>query len=240
MEFNLTKESMELLVEQIVDAVESSEDRDVQFDMVRTILIDNGITEIEDVDLGLAQANDVDLTKSSSSRIDSIKAYKVQVEQEKIEAHNRELAEREELIIKIKELQPRIVELIETANACIENDIEINKYHKSGCYSSDDSWERGTFVTNGISHNVGFVETFKEYNHSTKHSITEIGIEAGGACGALDFRTDGVNVYSIHERTKEKSEPLNKHMKDFLRVFDKFEEAFYSYVDRVVNRDKQR
>ena len=48
MTFNLTKGSMELLTEQIVDAVESSENRDEQFEMVRTILIDNGIEEIDD------------------------------------------------------------------------------------------------------------------------------------------------------------------------------------------------
>lgn len=48
MDFNLTKESMELLIEEIVDAVESTDDRDEQFEAVRTVLIDNGITEIED------------------------------------------------------------------------------------------------------------------------------------------------------------------------------------------------
>ena len=46
MEFNLTSESMELLIEQIVDAVESTEDRDTQFEMVKAILTDNGIVEI--------------------------------------------------------------------------------------------------------------------------------------------------------------------------------------------------
>lgn len=48
MDFNLTKESMELLIEEIVDVVESTDDRDEQFEAVRTVLIDNGITEIED------------------------------------------------------------------------------------------------------------------------------------------------------------------------------------------------
>ena len=48
MDFNLTKESMEFLIEEIVDAVESTDDRDEQFEAVRTVLIDNGITEIED------------------------------------------------------------------------------------------------------------------------------------------------------------------------------------------------
>lgn len=42
----ITKESMELIVESIVDAVESTEDRDMQFEMISTILEDNGIVEI--------------------------------------------------------------------------------------------------------------------------------------------------------------------------------------------------
>lgn len=45
--FNLTKESMELLIEEIVDAVESTDDRDKQFEMAWTILIGNGIEEVE-------------------------------------------------------------------------------------------------------------------------------------------------------------------------------------------------
>lgn len=41
MEFRLTNESMELLIESIVDAVGSTEDRDMQFELVKTILEDN-------------------------------------------------------------------------------------------------------------------------------------------------------------------------------------------------------
>lgn len=48
MSFNLTTSSMELLIEQIVYAVESTDNRDEQFEMVKTILIDNGIEEIDD------------------------------------------------------------------------------------------------------------------------------------------------------------------------------------------------
>ena len=48
MDFRLTSESMELLVESIVDAVETTEDRDTQFEKVKTILEDNGIVEIKD------------------------------------------------------------------------------------------------------------------------------------------------------------------------------------------------
>ena len=48
MEFRLTGESMELLIESIVDAVESTDDRDIQFELVKTILEDNGIVEIKE------------------------------------------------------------------------------------------------------------------------------------------------------------------------------------------------
>ena len=48
MEFRLTSESMELLIESIVDAVESTDDRDMQFELLKTILEDNGIVEIKE------------------------------------------------------------------------------------------------------------------------------------------------------------------------------------------------
>ena len=48
MEFRLTSESMELIIESIVDAVESTDDRDMQFELVKTILEDNGIVEIKE------------------------------------------------------------------------------------------------------------------------------------------------------------------------------------------------
>ena len=46
MDFNLTKESMELLIEEIVDVVESTDDRDEQFEAVKVVLEANGIVEI--------------------------------------------------------------------------------------------------------------------------------------------------------------------------------------------------
>ena len=48
MEFRLTSESMELLIGSIVDTVESTDDRDMQFELVKTILEDNGIVEIKE------------------------------------------------------------------------------------------------------------------------------------------------------------------------------------------------
>lgn len=45
----LTKDGLDMLLEEIIDAVEASDDhREVQFNMVSTILIGNGIVEIID------------------------------------------------------------------------------------------------------------------------------------------------------------------------------------------------
>lgn len=48
LENTITSESMDLLLEEIVDAVESTEDRDLQFKLVKTILEDNGIVSVKD------------------------------------------------------------------------------------------------------------------------------------------------------------------------------------------------
>ena len=42
----ITRESMEMLLEEIVDAIESTEDRGTQFEMLKTILEGNGIVEV--------------------------------------------------------------------------------------------------------------------------------------------------------------------------------------------------
>lgn len=48
MDYRLTKESMELLIEEIVDAVESTDDREEQFEAVKVVLESNGIYEINE------------------------------------------------------------------------------------------------------------------------------------------------------------------------------------------------
>lgn len=47
MEFKLTRESMDLLAEQLIDAVEWHSERDEQLTAVKCILECNGIVEIE-------------------------------------------------------------------------------------------------------------------------------------------------------------------------------------------------
>lgn len=44
----ITTESMELLLEEIVDAVEMTDDRDLQFELVKAVLEEQGIVSIKD------------------------------------------------------------------------------------------------------------------------------------------------------------------------------------------------
>ena len=173
------------------------------------------------------------------SRIDDIKAYKQNEEllqadhESKIQPHTKKL------INDIQALKPRIDELLETANACLENGIEINAYGSS-FYHDMDSYEKGTFVTNSISHRVGFVKYRGINDSANQQMFCELGINAGGACGEYNFRTDGDRVYSKHENKPHLKEPSIADMEHFLWDFEKFETSFYAYVDKVIDNQKLR
>lgn len=169
------------------------------------------------------------------SRIDKIKMYKESEDKKALNNVVEETKEYHTLMGKIVELQPRIAELIETVNACIKNGIEINKYRNSHCYSGYDNYKQGTFVSNAISHKIGFIQgNGVSFGYNPKTPITVMGIVNGGACGKLDFHTNGINAYSVHEDTKEMSKARIKDIKKFLDNFDEFEKAFYEYVDSIV------
>jgi hypothetical protein len=68
-----------------------------------------------------------------------------------------------------------------------------------------------------------------------KSAIFELGINAGGACGNWNFRTDGDNVYDVDgDNVREAS---LEHLQKFMSNFDKFEKSFYEYVDELVNKE---
>ena len=163
--------------------------------------------------------NIIDLISTYSARKKEVE----RIEKEKLSVRADELANQ------ICQLKPRIDELIATANACIRNNIEIDQYHRRG-YRSEDCYERGTFVTNSISHRVGFVVN--------RDGLYELGINAGGACGSWDFRTNGSYVRSVLETNRNtRRAPLIEHMEAFLSQFDVFEKAFYAYVDDIVGKE---
>lgn len=176
---------------------------------------------------------------ASRSRLDKINAYRGNEEFLKNTAEQKIQDETEVLVAKIRALKPRIDELIEVGNACLANGIELDAYHHNRWFNrSDDCYERGTFVTNSISHRVGFVINSGKYDVKP----LELGINNGGACGCYDFRTDGARVYFVHEKNKLDTKDASYKLSDlraFLNKFDDFESAFYDYVDKVVEKQQK-
>lgn len=162
------------------------------------------------------------------SRIDEIKAYaqrRDENEAKKVEKENEQKAMLEE---QVRSLAPRIKELIETANACTINGIEIDAYGKR-FDSYYDKREYGTFTTNGITHRVGFVK-------KGLSAIFELGIDAGGACGEWNFRTNGSDIYEIHEDRTQRRKATIYWMSRFVNEFNEFESDFYNYIDSITRR----
>lgn len=161
--------------------------------------------------------------------------------QKEIETKNRFNA----ALTKIRSLKPRIDDLIKLANYAKDNGIDFNKRGWGG----HEGYDTGMFYTNSWSHLVGFVD---------KSPIALLGINAGGACGDVDFRTNGVFTFGLNRNTKTIVEPSSYHMEimkvcgldgntntiavveprlyhmeTFIKKFDEFEREFYAYIEKV-------
>lgn len=158
----------------------------------------------------------------SMSRIDNIVNFAKKREEDKIAKEMELLRQSEECQAQIRALKLRIKEIIDVGNACLVNGIQL----EGTSWGGHEGYDTHQFVTNRWSHLVGFVQ-------NGKSAIFELGIDAGGACGEYDFRTNGIEIYDIHEKTREKISPSLYHMKKFLENFDTFESEFYKYVDNL-------
>lgn len=151
------------------------------------------------------------------ARIDN----KVQSDKEKEIALAKERERRmEDCKSKIKELKPRIDDLIKLCNYAKANGIELSKRGWGG----HEGYDTGMFYSNGWSHLVGFIPG---------DPVCYLGIVAGGACGYIDFITNGEDISGIEEGTRKVVEPLLNHMEHFLNEFDYFEEEFYKRIDKL-------
>ena len=159
-------------------------------------------------------------------RIEAMKAYKARQEQKAKDEADATERHRAELALAIRGLKDRIQKLIETANACIENGIPITRTHH---YSDSDKWEKGEFFTNAISHKVGFVK--KTVLGKVLNEVEYMGIDGGGANGEHYLRTNGECVVCTTGKL-----PEIYQMDKFLKDFDKFEAAFYSYIDKLLEQ----
>lgn len=149
------------------------------------------------------------------NRIDNIKKYGQKIKTDEITAEAKKKAEIEALYSRVRGLSPRIIQLMQTAQACLDNDICIDTYGrtKSTLYNT---YENGTFVANNTNNRIGFIVVRKE--------VLDIGIYGG-------LKTDGSTILT-HGKLDAKVD--KRDLEEFLENFDAFEAAFYSYVDKII------
>lgn len=146
------------------------------------------------------------------SRIDNIKKFAQKKEEEQINKENEVVRQIEECKEKIKSFKPRIYELIEVGNACLEHGIKLT----GQAWGGHEGYDTHQFFTNSWSHLLGFV-----YD---KNGINCLGIYGGGACN-YNLKTDG-NFIEVEGN-------VLYILKRFVNEFDEFETEFYRYVDKV-------
>lgn len=170
------------------------------------------------------------------NRIEKIKNFKKIKAQERQFKENRIKNGKLHLIKQIRDFAADINELIETATVCVRAGIDLNPYKRYG--REYDSYEKGTFITNPITHRLGFYELSDE--------IVGIGFRNGGACGNVDFFVDitgKVHAISSDTFSKKYRSELDvmkirlDHLKAFLNVFDTFKVSFYKYVDTFLEEE---
>lgn len=153
---------------------------------------------------------------------------KVAADKAKKEACEIALAERRKNAEqKLRELKPRIDEIIKVGNYAVSKGFNINK---SGC-GGHEGYDTGLFFSNGWSHHIGFIN---------ETPIRYVGIVAGGACGEIDFWTDGDVIapveHSRHKVIKGAEVPIYT-LEHFVNGFEKFETEFYAYIDKLCGEE---
>lgn len=145
--------------------------------------------------------------------------------EKKIAEQKRIERETEEYKQKIRDLRPRIVNAIKVGNYALSNGIDLMK---SG-FGGHEGYDTGLFFSNGWSHVVGFLNCG---TYDAPHT-NEMGIIKGGACGCIDFHTDGNDIYGYDTSRKMCVEPLLSDMKTFVNRFNDFENAFFEYIKKI-------
>ena len=122
------------------------------------------------------------------ARIQKIYTYAHKRDEEKRKKQEQLTKRRNELIKTIQYLNLDVADLIGTATACLTAGIEIDKYHRYDSLTYD-TYEKGTFVANAISHRLGFI--------IEKNVVLGIGIRCCGTNCDIDLISEDYgNVYA--------------------------------------------
>lgn len=170
------------------------------------------------------------------STIERLNRLDKHVENEKARAEEEEqnrIIILNDLALKIKDLKPRIENLIVLHDRCMELGIKIPQ----DIWGKDSAKPYGydaEFIAEGIYHHVGFFED--------KDGITRLGIKNGGANGYYDLVVEQFGTVfgrcNLDYKEKHNVDITNKDykwseydMRKFLREFPVFEKAFLAWID---------
>ena len=143
------------------------------------------------------------------------------IEAKKISEEKKKNQEKIDLMQKIRDLEPRITDLIEAGQKCQELGIDFPVKNEMPQYGYDSRFE-----ADGVNHDLGFIT--KEFK------IQYLCIKNGGFDGPWDFYTDGKESFPVSNKEYLKGatgDPQICDMKKFLNQFDSFESAFYQWID---------
>lgn len=162
------------------------------------------------------------------NKIENYKAQTAQkAEQERVTAEHH----RTQLLDRIQVMKPDIDNLIKVANAARKAGIPIHVKFPDTNFT----YENGDFMTDAITHKIGFIPSFFPLIPSSllNEGIIGIGFEGGGYCGNYDFFTDGSIICDKNRDTKHDKEASAEHLEKFIEKFPEFERAFYDYIEKV-------
>lgn len=122
-----------------------------------------------------------------------------------------------------KLLQPRVQDLIDTANYLLEKGLTLPDKYELRKHGYDyDSWAEGFY------HGAGFVSGKRVFG---SYPVAYVGILNGGACGPWDLFVSGDKLFVKNRNTNAEQVPFRQHAERFAERFPKFEKAFYDWVD---------
>lgn len=111
----------------------------------------------------------------------------------------------------------------------------VDELQKNGFYLLTKSEEsvgihESKWVSNGISHRVGFITTTPKYYYNGKLDIVGFGIINGGCCGNVDL------VFDFEGNLLKQGQVFSDGRMDtlyrFVENFEDFVDEFYGYVER--------
>lgn len=184
---------------------------------VKEILIDWECKfEINDVE--------VEMGYHGKCRADYIAMIKGKAERDRRAAMTEEEKRIEEwnnLYYEVARLKERITEVLVLARECRRNNVKIPESRLSNHYDAAKKYGYDAdFFAEGIRHHVGFDKNL-EY----------LTINNGGACGPIDFYTNGDDITGEHESTHAAVQARAEDMRQFLKEFPVFEGAFYKWIE---------